>query len=260
MSGGVAGGRTPAELVEQRGVPDHPSRDPLDPVVGELAHELTGGRAVPLLPGPVEAAVAQRRIAASDQIQVPVPDPAGPEVAGADHRGREAGVRAELVERGHRRVELLHRCRRPSDTGPHREQDLFGGQVVDERARLWSALVQGTRERRAERDKVWRGRGRLRRGGRPRLGGRGMRDRGSDRRVRARLWCVAAAATPGDHRRHGDGPHNPAFQADSSSSTVCGPTHATDNSSATRPATSLTSANVTSSSSAIVRSGSTSSP
>ena len=53
---------------------------------------------------------------------------------------------------------------------------------------------------------------------------------------------------------------NPARQADSSSSTVCGPTHATDNSSATRPATSLTSANVTSSSSAIVRSGSTSSP
>ena len=116
--------------------------------------------------------------------------------------------------------------------------------ALDERGAQRDQLRRGGR-RRFGRDMERRGRG----------GGRRVGDRRPHRRVRARLLGVAPAATPRDHRRHGDAPQDPACQADSSSSTVCGPTHATDSSSATRSATSLTSSNVTSSSSAIVSIG-----
>ena len=88
----VRGGRPSAERVEQRGVADHPPGDSLDPVVGELAYQLARGGAIALLPVAVEAAVAERRIAAADQVKVPVPDAAGTEVAGADDFRLEPGA------------------------------------------------------------------------------------------------------------------------------------------------------------------------
>ncbi len=87
--GGVARRGTTAGGVEQRLVADHLAGDALDPARAELTDELRRGGAEPAVPGPVERAVAERRVAAPLQVQVPVPDPAGAEVAGAEQPGLE---------------------------------------------------------------------------------------------------------------------------------------------------------------------------
>ena len=176
----VRGGRPSAERVEQRGVADHPPGDSLDPVVGELADELARGRAVAVLPVAVEAAVAERRIAAADQVQVPVPDAAGTEVAGADDLRLQPGARAELLQRRDRRVQLLDRRRRPADARPQREQGRLRGQVVDHRAARRARLSEQAEQRGPQRDELRRRR-RLGRGGSVKLSAR--RRRVWDRRL-----------------------------------------------------------------------------
>ncbi len=265
-------GHQPAPApVKQRFVRVHEARHTADPLGLELVDELVRIRAVAVLPEAVEALVAERRVAAAAQIQVAVPD-AAHELAGAEHGRVQARLGTEDPHQGDGRVDLLHRGRRPADARPAREQLRVPVEVVDERAGLRPGgphrlghrrlqLLGGERPWRRRPGPEW-GAGSGVRGGRAARGWRRHRRPGVDLGVVAAR--VAEGPEPGErdrrdaeHKEQADG--EPVSQALSSSSTVCGPTHAIASSSAIPAAIVRTSSNVTSSSSAIVVSGSMSS-
>ncbi len=230
-------------------------------------------------PDAVEAGVAERRVAAAAQVEVAVPD-AVAKLAGPEHGGVQAGARgrgsasARPSCRASRPMPAAVRCR------ANRVQGRAGVQVIDERPALRAGGLHPAVERRVE---LPPGRRRVsgRTGQRLLLRGRARRepslclwDGGGWARVETggpasiwASWSLVSLNEPNParrDRRHRDYANEadgePVSQALSNSSTVCGPTHATESSSGTPAATSLTSSKVTWSSSAIVRSGSTSSP
>ena len=78
------------------------------PRLRSCAISVLDGRPLAVVVAAVEARVAERRVAAAAQVQVTVPD--RPDLmAGAQHRGVQAGVGPEHAQHRDRRVELLDR-------------------------------------------------------------------------------------------------------------------------------------------------------
>ena len=86
--------------------------------MAQLRCQLLWGWAVPLLPDLVEGPVAKRRVATAAEIEITFPHTSRSEVAAPEHRRLELRRWAEVLQHGHRGVQLLDRRRRPGNRGP----------------------------------------------------------------------------------------------------------------------------------------------
>src|SRR5437763_7596020 len=241
--------RRSAAVIENRAVADQMPPDVPDPAGLKLAGELCGGGTVPALPRAIEAAVAEGRIAAANQVQISVPYTEGSEVAGAHDLRLKPRSRPEVSQDGDRGVELLHRGRRTGDACAQGEQRRPIAQVVHRAAGARAGVGELFVQRGSQRDGS-AGQRAPRRGRRPcDGGGAAVGD--------SRVGRKSLTASPTPRKDRGER-HN--SYAACNSSAVCGPTHAIDSSSGIPRAISATSASVTLSSSSMILSGSGCSP